>query len=675
MPRYLLILFSHVILFLFTSAISFSQDDDNIYKIKLNEFEISFSGTATFDESSIEALLKTPTYEYFDVGELRNDMDKIKKFYFDNGFFDTEIDTSILINYKAKTANVKVTINEEKHYVINKIEVIGLESVSNDILKLIYDKEKVIIKSGDFYSRNYLNQEIFRIVNVLNNNGYADASFDPPEIIKIISSNQKSSNTINIKVYIRPNIQYTINKITFSIRNNNHNISLDKFYNEIDIKENELYSKENIVMTENKLSRISIIEYIRIQTEIAEEKQNRINLIVHMSLNDKYELQPQVFGYDISNRFYAGVGLSFSDKYFLGGGRTQTTSAKVLVHSLDINALELNFQLYQPYIFNNYKIKGNWELKATMNSEEVFRISTIQNTFQIVYELPNYTYINNLGFDWKLSNQRFSIRNAVTGNTIDSSVILSNDFLINVFTSVFGLSLLHNNSNNLQFPTSGNIQVFSAEESGSLGNLLKKLFTISTISYVKFTGLSKFYFNLSGIQSKSVIATKLLVGSIFEYGDNKLVFGNQTFGVNIVPLEYKYIAGGSTSVRGWSAKKLGTFDGKENGGNFLIEGSLEHRTRPFLGGKGIFKDLGFVTFFDYGNLWETPKSFRISDIALAIGFGIRYYTIVGPVRFDIGVKLYDYDPGIGIDKWLFNNSFSTIFKTQLAFQFGIGNTF
>ncbi len=82
-----------------------------------------------------------------------------------------------------------------------------------------------------------------------------------------------------------------------------------------------------------------------------------------------------------------------------------------------------------------------------------------------------------------------------------------------------------------------------------------------------------------------------------------------------------------------------------------------------------------MAFFDYGNLWDDIKKFRISDIALAVGVGLRYYTIVGPVRFDLGFKLYDYDPAAGTSKWLFKNNASTIFSNKLTLQFGIGNTF
>jgi len=55
----------------------------------------------------------------------------------------------------------------------------------------------------------------------------------------------------------------------------------------------------------------------------------------------------------------------------------------------------------------------------------------------------------------------------------------------------------------------------------------------------------------------------------------------------------------------------------------------------------LIRDLGFATFVDYGNIWSSYKAFRPDHIAIAIGGGIRYYTIVGAFRFDVGWKLFD----------------------------------
>ena len=660
-------------LIFFISIKVFSQDTGNEFKIKIRQVEIELPSNSIYDKSYIESLIKSINDEYLDLGEINNDITRIKKFYFDNGYFDTEVDTLITINYKSKLADVKFVVNENNQYKVNKISIAGLENLSAEITKNIYDNNKILLKQGDRYIRNNVSQEIFRIINILNNFGYADAYFEPPEITKVISSNPALANKVNISIKV--NRQYRIKNIKISVKNNKHSVPDTDFWKEIDIKENDLYSKEKIIEIENKINRITIVEYARLQVNNVDTISNYLDLILNVNLKDKYELKPELFGYDINNRFYAGIGLSFSDRYFLGSGRTETTDIRLLAHSANVNVLEMNFQLYQPYLFNNYKIRGNWNLKADLFTDEVYKISEIKNDFQVIYDLPIWTYVNNLIFDWKVSNERFNVKNTTSVISNDTSVILTPDIFVNIFSSVLGATVLHNSTDDFLFPTKGFIQTFVVEESGALGNLLKKYFSISTFGYVKFTNLNKFFINLSGATSKSVLAKKFLLGMIFEYGDNRLYLNNQTVDVSVFPLEARFIGGGGTSVRGWAAKKLGTFDGKENGGNFLLEGSFEHRTRPFIESKGFFKDLGFVTFLDYGNLWKEVKFFKLSEIDMAIGFGIRYYTIVGPIRFDLGFKLYDYNPDIGTDKWLFNNDFSTIFKNKFEFQFGIGQTF
>jgi hypothetical protein len=59
---------------------------------------------------------------------------------------------------------------------------------------------------------------------------------------------------------------------------------------------------------------------------------------------------------------------------------------------------------------------------------------------------------------------------------------------------------------------------------------------------------------------------------------------------------------------------------------------------------------------------------------LSTGFGIRYYTIIGAVRLDLGLKLYDPNPGhVGVTNWIFQNGANL--NDKYTIQFGIGNTF
>lgn len=78
-------------------------------------------------------------------------------------------------------------------------------------------------------------------------------------------------------------------------------------------------------------------------------------------------------------------------------------------------------------------------------------------------------------------------------------------------------------------------------------------------------------------------------------------------------------------------------------------------------------------FFDYGNVWNSARLFRLNEIAMAIGLGIRYESFAGPLRFDFAFKLYDPKAPQG-KKWLFNSG-TAFFREKFTIQFGIGNAF
>jgi outer membrane protein assembly factor BamA len=58
---------------------------------------------------------------------------------------------------------------------------------------------------------------------------------------------------------------------------------------------------------------------------------------------------------------------------------------------------------------------------------------------------------------------------------------------------------------------------------------------------------------------------------------------------------------------------------------------------------------------------------------MAAGIGLRYNTFVGPIRLDIGFKLFDPTAVEG-NRWLWDKT-SEIFKDKYAIHFGLGNAF
>ncbi len=131
-----------------------------------------------------------------------------------------------------------------------------------------------------------------------------------------------------------------------------------------------------------------------------------------------------------------------------------------------------------------------------------------------------------------------------------------------------------------------------------------------------------------------VLAARVRAGRI--YGD--------------IPVTERYFSGGASSHRGFGERRLaptlrgevdGSIESVPIGGAELFETSFEVRSR-LTKVKGM--DLGGVTFLDGGDVTE-PNMLDLGNLHWAIGVGLRLFTVVGPVRADVGYRLNRTGPG------------------------------
>ena len=136
---------------------------------------------------------------------------------------------------------------------------------------------------------------------------------------------------------------------------------------------------------------------------------------------------------------------------------------------------------------------------------------------------------------------------------------------------------------------------------------------------------------------------------------------NQKFST-IMPSERFYL-GGENSLRSYEidqAPPLGIFiepDGKRRlvpqGGKSMFNGNIELRFP-------LYKNFGATIFQDFGILSDTKMSdVKSQSLLTATGFGLRYNTPIGPLRFDIGFKWHKCDLEESFFAWFltFGNAF------------------
>ncbi|HIR33694.1 MAG TPA: BamA/TamA family outer membrane protein [Candidatus Coprenecus merdigallinarum] len=187
-----------------------------------------------------------------------------------------------------------------------------------------------------------------------------------------------------------------------------------------------------------------------------------------------------------------------------------------------------------------------------------------------------------------------------------------------------------------------------------------------------------------GRDNKQALAVRGLGGIGYAYGNSAKM-----------PFERLFWAGGSNSLRGWTARSVGpgssrmdrTFSIPNQTGDMRLEANIEYRFPLF----SIFRG---AVFADWGNVWNLERTgrhesmgggsgedhsteelsyFRWGDVfrtsAFSAGAGLRIDLNFVVVRFDVGIKLYDPATQLwpNIRTWFSRGGY--------AFQFGIGYPF
>ncbi len=548
------------------------------------------------------------------------DVNAIAMFYGNAGYIEAKITKPrVTLSQDRRYIDVMVDIQEGEKFFLEDVEFKGDIIFSEEKLR-----EALGMKPGDVFSTGVLQEGLLKLGDLYGDEGYAFANVIPRPEIK--SSEQKVALVIDIQKGDK--IYWGEVKITGNTKTHDKVIR-----RELKFVEGELTHATRRKKSLSNLQRLGFFdEDIKFLTTTRKDQSNVMDLEIRIKEKPTGTLNLQAgYGNDAGFNFVAGVTQS---NLF---GRGQDVSLQASWASS--NAMNFDLGFTDPKIFDSDWLFGTnfyWSRRRVGpqdDSEYTYFQDQKGVSFRLGQEIAEY---------WLLSG-RYRLSNTKLTDPINPAIFSSPEDQDSIISSV-GMDLTYDTRNNRLDPSRG-LYMYTGVEVAGLGGR----------GFQQFEASFRFYQRLLW---KLVYRTRLEMGYITNLYDQ----GN-------IPDSERYILGGVSSLRGYDGGSIGTvkrLEGTRDGASKAIEPYVIGGThKVFMNHEIEFPlipeaNIRAVAFFDIGNAWQGDVTRKSPALLANYGWGIRWYSPMGPLRFEWGFPLTDTE---------FNS------KGESVFQFMIAPTF
>jgi outer membrane protein insertion porin family len=641
--------------------------------------KLEFEGNERISTSDLEDVIKVKQWSILDVNKVKEDVGLIQKHYEDKGFYLAKV--TFVVKPTAKPDEVELTyrVNDYDKVQIKKITFLNNRRFRDEELKNTMQETReggflsFVTSSGNF-KESAFKTDLQRLTYFYLDHGYVKFKYENPVVT--ISDDKK---WLYISIYVDEGDQYKIGNIDFSgdmlftkdelhadltllsddyfsISKRNADIQkLQEKYQDLgyaftnvipkmkfndDVKTVDIdysFEKGNLVYfgeinmvgntkTHDKVIRRELKVHegeLYSGTKMRQSKENVERLgffqpgeVIFNSITPKGK--PDILNIEISVKerstgtITLGAGYGSVQKFFLTGtiaeinlfGKGQNLSLSAQ-YSADRIQQSFNLGFTDPYAFDTL-----WSMGS--------------DVYSLVYIIPNKYTARKLGFDLRFGhpiaefvyayitykNEGLQVGDANTPSLTQDQIQPD----IGVLSSVIW-SIVRDKRNNRFETTDGNYQSLSLETAGLGGDK----------DFIKWDINNRFYHHLWG---DLVFRNSTETGEILPLADH------------VIPPSEKFYLGGPNNLKGYNLFLVGPSQTDINGNPIPLGGtfqalSLFELEHPLVKEAG----LKIVTFYDIGNSWDGVPNLSYLTIRSDWGFGIRWFSPIGPLRFEWGFPL------------------------------------
>lgn len=615
--------------------------------------EVSFIGNEQIPDKQLRGIIQTSKggalSMFTDSGIYQEEMFErdllmITAYYYDRGFINVKIGTpQIRLSRDKKYMYLSIPIDEGPVFEVGTINFKG------DIIgkKGAY-YSRLSIKPKGTFNRSKVGEDIVRLNDYYKDRGYAYVNVTP------LTNVDLENKIVDISFEIEKGKKVYFERI--NVRGNSK--TRDKVIRrEMKISEGELYNQTNLEVSKRRITALGFFEKVDVSTKRGSSDEF---VIVNIEIAERPTGSFQIgAGFSSVENFIAQAQISQNNLF----GRGQTLSLQAQLSGLR--------QLFLLRFVEPWFLDTKWTFAF-----DVFNQVRAFGTFARNAVGGNLTWGYPINFEtrafvtYKLEDVGVSTGNSGFANIGAIQEPVEADSVANLFrggiTSSMRTSVSYDSRNNRLFPTKGwyNNAFFEVADE----------FTVSQNIFARYGGFTRHYQPLFG---PFVLKTNAEIG---------VTTSRDSLGV---PITERYLIGGINDVRGFRPRSLGPqlrvaqpgdigqpLRNLPLGGNMQLIWNSEIEFP-------LFKQVGIsgVVFLDAGNAYnledrycsgtsgtgdvsakfdpcfDFPSSLT-EGLRSSVGFGFRWFSPIGPLRFEWGIPL-DRQAG----------------EEPLVFEFTIGNFF
>jgi outer membrane protein insertion porin family len=614
---------------------------------KVEVRRVDFTGNKHVSDEELRGVMLTQAGDLFSAltssgtyreDAFQRDLILIQGYYFDRGYINVKVsEPKLELSADKRSLYISLSIDEGQSYSIGSIDIKGdlLETPDVTIGRLQ-------VKPGEVFNRSKVAQDVQAIAEVYKDKGYAYVNSTPETLV-----NEKE-RTVSLSFDIQKGPLVSFERI--NIRGNSK--TRDKVIRrELRIYEGEQYSQSALEKSKRRVNALGFFEKVDTNTRRGDSDDTmEVNVEVAERQTGAFQIGA---GFSSVESFIAQAQISQNN--LLGRGQS-------LVLQAQVSSLR---QLYMLQFDEPYFLDTKWHFGFNLFSQQRYYLGFTRQAkggsltwgylltdylrLYLTYTLQDINITTGGRSTLFSGGQRSPLPPGSLANLLRAGIVSS-----------WRLMLSYDSRNDRMFPRSGWYNSLSAE--------FAEPSFLSQSQFTRVDGVLRYFHPLWG---PFVLRLKSNVG---------VVVSRRPQGV---PIFERFFVGGIYDVRGFPLASLGPQIRVPNaetlasplrtfsiGGNLQVVGKAEIEV-PLVAKMNIRAAI----FTDIGNAYNLEKQycrlrpasahssvdpcnavFPLSSLRSSWGFGLRWFSPIGPLRFEWGFP-YHRQPG----------------EQSVVFEFTIGN--